>query len=126
MTAGFNIKARVWRVCFANSDDVVGGAVVTGTYVYCDVPARMHEKPVDHVFFQQGIEVVKTFQMMVKPSTLMIYDRDEVEITWPTDHRFYGKRFRVMGDAYTNFHPREERGYLILDLTRSVRAHANQ
>ena len=125
MTAGFNIKARVWRVCF-DADDVVGGAMVTGTYVYCDVLSRLHERPVDHVFYQQGIEVTKTFQMMVKPSSLMIYDRDEVEITWPTGHRFYGKRFRVRGDAYTNFHPREERGYLILDLTRSVRAHANQ
>ena len=125
MTAGFNIKARVWRVCF-DDDDVVGGAMVTGTYVYCDVLSRLHERPVDHVFLQQGIETQKTFQMMVKPSSLMIYDRDEVEITWPTGHRFYGKRFRVMGDAYTNFHPREERGYLILDLTRSVRAHANQ
>ena len=126
MTAGFNLEARVWRVSFINADDVVGGAVTTGTYAYSKVQARLHEKPVDHVFYQQGIEVVKTFQMMVKPSTLMIYDRDEVEITWPTTHRFYGKRFRVMGDAYTNFHPREERGYLILDLTRSVRAHANQ
>jgi hypothetical protein len=126
MVAGFNTKVRVWRVSFVTDDDEVGGAVVTGTYIYSNIPARLHEKPVDHVFFQQGIEVVKTFQMMVKPSTLMIYDRDEVEITWPPGHRFYGDRFRVMGDAYTNFHNREERGYLILDLTRSVRAHANQ
>ena len=125
MTAGFNIKARVWRVSFG-TDDVVGGAVVTGTYAYTDVQARLQERPVDHVFLQQGIETQKTFQMMVKPSTLMIYDRDEVEITWPPDHRFYNVRFRVMGDAYTNFHPREDRGYLILDLTRSVRAHVNQ
>ena len=126
MVAGFNIKVRVWRVSFANADDVVGGAVVTGTYAYSNVQARLHEMPVDHVFFQQGIEVTKSFRMMVKPSTLMIYDRDEVEVTWPPGHRFYGDRFRVMGDAYTNFHPREDRGYLILDLTRSVRAHANQ
>jgi len=125
MTAGFNMEVRVWRVTFA-SDDVVGGAVTTGTYAYYHVSARLHEMPVDHVFFQQGIEVTKSFRMMVRPSTLMIYDRDEIEITLPTTHRFYGDRFRVMGDAYTNFHPREDRGYLILDLTRSERAHANQ
>ena len=126
MVAGFNIKVSVWRVSFATADDEVGGAITTGTYVYTNIPARLHEKPTDHVFFQQGIETVKTFQMTVKPSTLVIHERDEIEITWPSEHRFYQDRFRVMGDAYSNFHPREERGYLILDLTRSVRAHANQ
>ncbi len=125
MTAGFNMEVRVWRVSFG-TDDIVGGAVTTGTYAYSQVSARLHEMPVDHVFFQQGIEVTKSFRMMVKPSNLMIYDRDEIEITLPPDHRFYGDRFRVMGDAYTNFHPREDRGYLILDLTRSERAHAKQ
>ena len=125
MVAGFNIKVKVWRVSF-DTDDEVGGAMVTGSYVYNDVRARLHEKPVEHAFLQQGLEVRKTFQMTVKPSTLLIYDRDEVEISWPPEHRFYGQRFRVMGDAYTNFHPREERGYLILDLTRSVRAHGAQ
>jgi len=126
MVAGFNIKVNVWRVSFAADDDAVGGAVVTGTYIYTDVSARIQEVPVDAVFIQQGIETVQTYQMTIKPSTLTIYQRDEIEITWPPEHRLYGDRLRVMGDAHSSFHPREERGYLILNLTRSVRAHANQ
>ena len=125
MVAGFNIKVRVWRVSFG-TDDAVGGAVTTGTFAYTNVSARIEEIPVDAVFLQQGIETTQVYQMMVKPSTMTIYQRDEVEITWPTGHRLYGVRLRVMGDAHSSFHPREERGYLILNLTRSVRAHANQ
>lgn len=125
MVAGFNIKVSVWRVSYG-SDDVVGGAVVTGTFAYTDVDARIEEIPVDAVFLQQGIETVQVYSMTIKPSTLTIYQEDEIEITWPPEHRLYGVRLRVKGDAHSSFHPREERGYLILNLTRSVRAHANQ
>jgi len=126
MVAGFNVKVSVWRVSFATNDDAVGGAITTGTYAYTDIDARIEEVPVDAVFLQQGIETIQTYRMTIKPSTLTIYQRDEIEITWPPEHRLYGDRMRVMGDAHSSFHPREERGYLVLNLTRSVRAHANQ
>jgi hypothetical protein len=126
MVAGFNIKVDIWRVTWQD-DDSVGGAVVTGSWAYKDVSARIQEVPVDAVFLQQpGIETLQIYQMTIKPSTLTIYQRDEIEITWPPEHRLYEVRMRVMGDAHSSFHPREERGYLVLNLTRSVRAHGSQ
>ena len=125
MTAGFNIKGKVWRITFP-SDDSIGGAQSSGTVAYNSIDLRLHAIEPDQVFLQQGLETLRTFRGTVRDHTLTIYERDEIEIIWPTDHWYYEKRFRVDGVTHSNFHPRDARGYLILNLSRSERAHASQ
>lgn len=116
---------KVWRITFP-SDDEVGGAQPSGTVVYNHLHARMQSEKPDQVFVQQGLETLKSFTFTLTPSTLIIYERDELEVIWPPEHKLYGDRFRVVGVTETNFHPRDNRGYILVNTTRSVRAHADQ
>lgn len=127
MVAGLNIHFRVWRIDYG-TDDAVGGAMVTGSISYEHLIGRLQANPPSQLLLQQGLETVRTFNLMVRPGTLDIDERDEVEVVYPTpdDHPYYHKRFRVRGVQDTNFHPRDERGYLLLSLTRSEEAHAQQ
>lgn len=124
MSAGMNARATVWRITFPTDDDV-GGAVATGTPIYNDVTFRIQANLPDQAFLQQGLETLRTFDGFCRPGTLLIYERDEVEITWPLNHRYYGERFRVAGVTESDFHPNDARAYLILSLTRSEKAHGN-
>lgn len=125
MTAGFDLKGKVWRI-FYPDDDNIGGAQSSGTVIYNPIDLRLHAIEPDQVFLQQGLETIKTFRATVRDHTLMIYERDEIEIIWPPEHHYYGDRFRVDGNMESNFHPRDTRGYLILNVSRSERAHAKQ
>jgi hypothetical protein len=120
--AGYNIRANIWRIAWA-SDDTVGGAVTTGTLQYQNVHVRMQSNPEEQLILQQGLETVRTFVATVIPGTLDIHERDELEISKPTDHRYYGERFRITNVRYTDLNKRDPRNYLILSLSRDVRAH---
>lgn len=123
--AGRNCFLSVWRWQFLE-DDSVGGALPTGTYVYRDLPSFLMQNPEEQLLLQQGLEIHRTFTAQVVPHWLTIYERDEVEVIAPTDHPFYGKRFRVTNIRYSTHPRRDPRGYILLDLTRSDRAHGQQ
>lgn len=125
MTAGFNLKGKVWRI-FYPTDDEIGGAQSSGTVAYNSIDLRLHAIEPDQVFLQQGLETLKTYRATVRDHSLIIYERDEIEIIWPPEHHYYESRFRVDGIMESNFHPRDARGYLILNVSRSDRAHAKQ
>lgn len=125
MPAGLNLKSRIWRIDW-DDDDVVGGAMVTGSCVYTDVYTRMEPIPPSQLLLQQGLETEKTFRALVAPSSLIIYERDELEVTSPANHEYYGNRFRILAVSKTSVHPTNRRGYINLTLSRSVRAHGSQ
>ena len=125
MVAGQNIRSSIWRIT-QDLDDVVGGAVITGTVVYENVLTRFESEPEDQIFIAQGLETLRTYRATIVPGTLQIRERDELQITEPFDHPYHGLRFRVIGSRYSDFNPRDPRNYILLDLVRDVRAHANQ
>lgn len=125
MTAGLNCKSSIWRIGY-ETDNTVGGAVTTGTVVYENVFTRLQSNPEEQLLLQQGLETERTFKVVVVPGTMDIRERDELQITNPTDHIYYGMRFRIRGVTYSNFNPRDPRNYLMLTLTRDVRAHDRQ
>lgn len=125
MVAGENIRSTIWRMIEGN-DDVVGGATVTGSAVYTGVLTRFETQPEDQIFVQQGIETLKTFKATVVPGTLQIKERDELEITHPVEHPYYGKRYRITSVIYATHNPRDPRNYILLGLIRSERAHTIQ
>lgn len=121
------MRFTIWRMStLSGTDDVVGGAVITGSIVYDQVQGRMQAQPSQQLLLQQGLETERTFTARVIPGTLTIYERDEVEVVEPFDHPYHGLRFRVIGSRYSDFNPRDPRNYILLDLVRDVRAHANQ
>lgn len=124
MVAGLNIRVNVWRTNYA-SDDIVGGAVVTGTYVYNDVQARMQGNKPEQVLLQQGLETDRTFNMTLIPGTLDIRERDEIEVSQPIGNIYYGDKFRVRSVMYSD-NANDRGGYIMLALSRSVRAHEQQ
>ena len=125
MTAGLNLKSSIWRIDY-EEDNSVGGAVTTGTVVYENVFTRLQANMEEQLLLQQGLETQRTFRVVVVPGTMDIRERDELEVTQPADHVYYGGRFRIIGVTYSNLTPRDPRNYLMLTLDRSVRTHDRQ
>lgn len=91
---GLNLRANIWYITNA-SDDIVAGAVLTGTLAYHDVPVRIEEQRVTQVILEQGLETAKLYDCVLQ-SRVIIHERDEVEVTKPSTHRLFGKRLRAM------------------------------
>lgn len=125
MVAGLNILANIWRINY-DPDDVIGGAVISGTVQFRNIRARLQADEPTQVFMEQGLETNAVFSVVVIPGTLDIRERDEFEIIAPYDHPDINHRFRIVGVQHSSHVPRDPRNYLILNLTRSRRAHARQ
>ena len=125
MTAGINCRAAIWRWLFT-TDDSVGGASPTGTFIYNDVGAFLQEQPAEQLLLQQGLETQKIFQANVYPGWYYIKERDEFEVTAPTDQYHYGDRFRVVNARPSSHNRRDPRGYIMLTMVRSEVAHDRQ
>jgi len=125
MTAGQNYRCTILRYT-EGVDDIVGGATVTGTAVYVDVDLRIEEQPAQQLLLQQGIEITKTFDAIVLPGNMVIKERDEIEITFPSDDLRYGTRFRIINARPASMNTRDPRSYISLVLVRSERAHTIQ
>ena len=125
MVAGLNTQIRIWRMDDIADDDV-GGARVSGTVAYDYVKARIEANPTEQLLLQQGLETERTFNALIVPGTLDVRERDEIEVMKPTDHIYYGKRFRVVAIQYSSMDTSNPNNYARLTLTRSVRAHAVQ
>lgn len=123
--AGLNCSINIWRFDQKDDDDV-GGAIYSGTLRYTKIPCRIQAQPIEQVLLQQGLETNKTFDAIIVPGTLAVYERDEIEVIAPCDHPYYKDKFRVESVRYSDNNPRDPRAYIMLTLTRSVLAHAQQ
>ena len=127
MVAGFNIKIRLWDIT-NQSDDVVGGAVITGTVVGI-FDARLQANPDQQLLLQQGLETERTFSLttFIQPAYYSyLKERNEIDVYAPTDHPYYGDRFRIRSIRFSDLNPRDPRNYVMMSLSRSVRSHGQQ
>jgi hypothetical protein len=122
MPAGLNCKVKFVRLVY--TDDVVGGAVGTATVLHANIDARIEEVPTQTQFLQQGLETVKIFNAMFWGHDLQFSEQDQVEVTSPPNHRYYGKKFRVVSETDPNNHPAQKRNYYLAKLTRSQFSHS--
>lgn len=95
MTQGLNLRGTIWRIN-QNPDDEVGGFMATGTPVASNQPMGIFSRRPLQASLDQGLETEATYDATVKCG-IVIYERDEVEVTCPTNSPHYGLRFRVMG-----------------------------
>lgn len=125
MVAGLNVRFNVVRYT-EMADDYVGGASLSGTVQYTDVMGRLEGTPTDQLLLAQGLETNRIFRVVAVPGTLDVREHDQLVLTFPTDHPYYNKAFRVIGMTHSNFTPRDRRDYLIIDVSRDVIAHSLQ
>lgn len=95
MTQGLILKSTIWRMNQA-ADDSGGGAVITGTPVANNLPTALFSQRPTQLSLEQGLEVPALFDATVKCG-VTIYERDELEVTCPSDSPHYGLRFRILG-----------------------------
>lgn len=93
---GLNLRATIWRMSNA-ADDSVGGSLITGTPQYTNLPIAIASRRPTQISLEQGLEVEAIYDLTVKLCNVTIYERDEVEVTCPNGHPYYGLRFRVLG-----------------------------
>lgn len=123
MTAGLNLAVTLWRINYQD-DDVVGGAIVTGTNVYIDLPARITARRPSQASLEAGLEVNRIFDAVIVGKGLTINERDEIEVTWPIEHPYYGERFRITGIQLDG--RRRRYGHTTMTLQRKERSRARQ
>jgi hypothetical protein len=120
---GLNIEVSFIRNGYS-SDDIVGGAVITGSVVYSGIPARLSSRRPSQVSLDSGLEVERTFDLIINTQNLTLFERDEVQVTWPVDSPYYGERFRILGLQHDNRRP--QRGHTEFTLSRIERSRARQ
>jgi hypothetical protein len=124
MPAGINCAVDFIRLTYTSDDDV-GGSVPTGTVLHSHVSARIEEAPTRTDFLQQGLETKKIFAGLFWGYDLDFREQDEVEIVSPPNHKYFGKRFRIVSQTEPNNHPAQKRNYHLAKLERSQIAHTN-
>ncbi len=125
MVAGLNTRVNIWRMN-QQEDDSVGGAMLSGSVQYSNIQARIQASPTQQLLIQQGLETSDIFTAIILRNNLDIRERDELEIAFPQEHPYYGKRFRIVGVRYSDHAPYDRRGYMMLTLNRSEIAHSEQ
>lgn len=127
MPIGLNVKARVWRMLNQPSaDDDVGGAMITGSMAYGCINMRWTPRASNLTLLEQGLETKELQRVMAWPASLLVYERDELEITAPSNHPNYGERWRVISANRQGIHPSDPRGFLHLTIERIERSRAVQ
>lgn len=124
MTAGLNLGVRVWH-WVQMPDDAVGGSNPTGTVLYSHRHARLQATSPTSQFLEQGLETVTVYTMLIDDGDLQIQGYDEIEIMTSQYKPEIGLKYRVRGEPVRTL-PGQQRGYLLLTLTRSEQAHARQ
>ncbi len=121
MVAGMRMQVTVHSVT-QGADDEVGGAVLTGTASIVAIPASIQYLKPSQLLLEQGIEVRRFARVLVQPGSLVIYERDELEVVGPAGHEDVGKLFRVESIERTGLSPNDSRGrFLILTCERLER-----
>lgn len=110
---GLNIEVTFIRNTYV-SDDNVGGAIITGSVVYSGIAARLSARRPSQVSLDSGLEVERTFDMIVNGQSLTLFERDEVQVTSPLNSPYYGEEFRILGLQHDSRRP--GRGSLAADV----------
>lgn len=124
---GLNIRFEIIRFSYEN-DDEVGGAVVTGSVICCDLRGRIQASIIDDqlLMANPGLETDKIYTVTMQPGSQDIRERDYFRLTYPTNHVHYNEDMRIIKVIPSNFVPSDPRDYMILKLSRSERSHAVQ
>lgn len=120
---GLNLKVSFIQNDDAG-DDSSGGANITGTVVYSNIAARISARRPSQQALEQGLEVDRIFDMVIVGQGLSLNERDEAQVTWPTDSPYFNEQFRIMGIQYDSRRPGY--GHTEFTLSRIERSRSEQ
>lgn len=103
-------------------DDSSGGAIITGTVAYSDIPIRLSARRPSQQALEQGLEVDRIFDMIIVGQSLSLNERDEVQVTSPVDSPYLNEQFRIMGIQ----HDSRRKGHTEFTLSRIERSRSEQ
>ena len=121
MTYGLNLQVNIWRMS-QDTDDDVGGSMITGSVVYYNERAAIYSRRPSQVALEQGLEVPAIFDMTIRAHNVSLFERDEVEVVRPEGHPYYGQRFRVTGVQPGRRHYRKAHQHVTLSRIRRSRS----
>lgn len=96
MVAGLHMKVNVIRTSNLG-DDTGGGARTTGTVVHNDLASVLTARRPSQIMLEQGLEVDAIYDFTTRAQGVTLFERDEIEVTWPNTHALFGLRFRITG-----------------------------
>lgn len=119
MTAGLNRKINI--ISMNNGpDDSYGGAFVTGTVTFENVPAALAIFRPNQQLRAQGLETDLTMDLTIPKifngQSIVLKERDEIQVIYPVGDDFHGDRFRIQG-VQPSKRPRSI-GYIHCSLSR--------
>lgn len=124
MPAGLNQVARLIRFNYI-SDDVVGGAVPSGTVVYENLLVRIKSEEPTQALLEQGIQTPTIYTGLLFAGNITIEHNDQLEIVAPMGSWFYQKKFRVIGIQRSSNHPAQDRNQIRVTMRRYEESHSN-
>lgn len=105
-------------------DDVVGGAVPSGTVLYQNLSCRIEANMPTMALLEQGLQVPETWQVLVFPGNIEAKHNDQIRITAPVNDWFYNKKFRIIGITRSSNHPGNDRNLIKFIVRRFDVSHA--
>lgn len=124
MPAGLNQVARLIRFNYI-SDDVVGGAVPSGTVVYENLLVRIKSEEPTQALLEQGLQTPTIYTGLLFAGNITIEHNDQLEIVAPMGSWFYEKKFRVIGVQRSSNHPAQDRNQIRVTMRRYEESHSN-
>lgn len=120
---GLNLKVSFIQNSY-QGDDASGGAVITGTVAYSNIPARISARRPSQQSLEQGLEVNRIFDMIVVGQGLSLNERDEVRVDLPSSSPYYLEEFRIIGIQHDSRRPNS--GHTEFTLSRIERSRVEQ
>lgn len=128
MTAGMNLRGKIWRM-YTPADDDQGGSVPTGTVIYDNVYGRLSPLQPTLALLEQGLETETIYNGVFQypafniTGGFNIQHNDQYEVTWPPININYGDKFVFVGVQYQSYD--DQRKYVVGQLRRLVTANSN-
>jgi len=129
MTAGMNLRGRIWRLYTVGHDDDQGGAVPTGVVVYDNIYSRISPLQPTLALLEQGLETPTIYNGLFQypafniTGTFEVFPNDQYEITWPPIDVHYGQKFLILGAQYQSYN--DGRKYVNVHMRRLIIANSN-
>lgn len=111
---GMECRLNIYSM-YADSDDDIGGAILTGTTTGEWVRSRIEDVPSDMLPLVQGIITDQGYYATVWPLTTIVENNYVVEVVYPPSHLLFGKRLRVKQVTRTSSNKSRAHIELLLD-----------
>jgi len=121
-----HMKFTIYRVSFI--DDEVGGAVETGTVLASNIRGYMDIRPPSQLMLEQGLETPRIADIFLRPrpGSLVLYERDQIEVTGPADHPNINERWRIEAVLNSPQHPKDRKRFIKVRTTRVDRTRTRE